>query len=270
MEIRCEQCGHLGAASEVRPMEGGVGLVCAQCGHVNALHLGPTPTLAEAAQPAEPPPDIDVTARMAARLIAKAGTNKAPRVRSEGEKDMVDWVREHALDRLIPPPGEGLRCRKCANIYSPDHTHCGRCGLAVEEGYRHAPGQAPWERPVKGKEAQFEQARLLWESASSAWSEESVEKFVVFVRDADLIDAGIRKLQFRLVDHPDDPIALDALAKLAQGLEARIIVARSQAQASAEQFQVEVVQLRKKLLIVGLVAWVVILLFFSMLFWDKY
>lgn len=270
MEIRCEQCGHLGAASEVRPIEGAVGLVCAHCGHLNTLHLGPKPAVTEANPPAQAPPDADVTARLAARLIAKGGTNRAPRARTEGEKDMVDWVREHALDRLVPPPGEGLRCRKCANIYSPDQAHCGRCGLAIEEGHRHAPGQAPWERPVKGQEEKFEQARLLWESATGAWSEESVEKFIAFARDADLIDAGIRKLQFRLVDHPDDPIALDALSKLARGLEARIIVARGQAQASAEQFQVEVVQLRKKLLIVGLGAWLIILLFFSMLFWDKY
>ncbi|MFU8805890.1 MAG: hypothetical protein ACNA8W_18905 [Bradymonadaceae bacterium] len=266
MEIRCDDCGHLGPAAEIRPMTDAVGLVCGECGHVNTLDLG-----AKGAGPknnAPETPDIDVTARLAARLIARAGTTKA-RVKSVGEKDMVDWVREHAVERLIPPQGDGLRCRKCANIYSADQSHCTRCGLSIDEAERHPPGEAPWERPPSGKEALFDQANLLWDSASQDWSALTVDKFVEFVRESDLIDMGIRKLQFRLVDEPEEPLALAALASLAQGLEARIIIARSQAQASAEQFQDDVVALRKKFLFIGLGAWTVILLSFSFLFWDK-
>jgi hypothetical protein len=274
MEIRCEQCGHLGPAKEVRPLDGGVGLVCGQCDHVNALAMGagavkpsPPETVAEPVRE-NPVPDIDITAKLAARLIAQAGARPA-RVRPEGHKDMVDWVKEHALLRLIPPQGDGLRCRKCANIYSADQTHCTRCGLSINEANRHPPGQAPWEKAPKGREAMVERANLLWASATEDWSKEGVDKFVAFVSESELIDLGIRRLQFRLVDYPEDPIALDALAVLARGLETRIIIARSQAQASAEQYQDEITGLRKKLLYVGAVAWLLILLLFSVLVWDK-
>ncbi len=182
---------------------------------------------------------------------------------------MVRWVREHAVERLVPVAGEGARCRKCAALLADDAVHCIKCGLRLARAQRYAPGKAPWELAPTGQEADLAKSHELWDLLEASWEPAQIAAFVDFVKARDLLNHGIRKFQFRLVDHPGDALALGALASLAEGLQKRMVVATSQAEASAQSDAAEVFRLRKKLLVVSFAFWGSILLLFSALLWSN-
>lgn len=260
MEIRCDKCGHVGPAAEVNASDDGVTLVCENCGRENRL-------------------DVDIHAsdgdEPALDDASGAMTGRGGRARGDEPVDFADadrarrWLREDALEALVPEPGEGPRCRKCAHLLSPKSDHCPRCGLDAREAEQYAPGQAPWETAPEGKaEAQARAARL-WEAFRDEPSDEDLDAFVEFSREEDLLDFAIRKLRFYLVDRPDDEAALERLRDLAGSLQSRLIVAQSRAQASADQFQEDVGRFKRRLIGFTLVFWGVVLLFFIVLFWDS-
>lgn len=253
MEIRCTQCEHLGAASEARPVDAGVGLVCAQCGHVNVVATG------EEKEEDEVGRDGDVG----------AGNNDGDGAGAERSTEDGD-VSEASLEGLIPEPGDGQRCRKCAHLFKGDREHCPQCGLSVAEAQRYPKGEAPWEQGPPGKEEALQTARQLWEAATDDGQSETMEMFVDFVIDEELVDFGIRNVQHFLVDHRGDEEALRALRRLAKSLEVAVQVARSRAAAEADEFHDDVKRVRSGLLVAALVFWTVILLLFSWLFWDKF
>ena len=244
MEIRCTKCGHLGAASAVQPVAGGVGLVCGECGFVNEL--------------------------------AMDAASKGPTRSDREEKERQDRARKRAevveemVERLLPEPGVGPRCRKCAYLFEEESEHCSRCGLSVADGARYEDGEAPWERPPPGKAQAHEQAQNLWASIEERQNSEKIEDFVDFVLEEELVDFGIRKIQHFMVDHQEDDHARQGLERLAVALERTLTVARTQAKASAESFQGEVQRLRSLLMIGALVFSMIILVLLSLTFWDKF
>lgn len=266
MEIRCDNCSHVGPAAEVRPGADGVVLVCENCEHENVLDVGPSADSGASASESPKP---------AATLAQKSVEEPAAPSDSFGNNDQVRlWLREDALKALIPESGVGPRCRKCAQLLPPHADNCKRCGLNRDEAERHAPGQAPWERAPQGKEAEQEQAELLWQSfaedpSSQDPSSQGLDKFVAFVREEGLLDLGIRKLRFYLVDHPDDQAAVEHLRVLAESLQSKLIVAQVQARASADEFQEDVSRFRNRLVMGVLVFWGGIFLLFLMFFWDN-
>ena len=283
MEIRCEKCGHLGPAAEVKPVEGGVGLICGQCGHPNVIAMGsvgPTPEAAtaktseleershgQAPMPIRTKPSPGLEQDVA---VAETWTGRA----LEGSRKVQNKEKEALsalmLERLLPEPGEGLRCPKCVALIAGDDEHCARCGLSLAEGLRYQRGEQPWEKPPVGREALWEQAWLLWESVEERGSSQKLEDFVAFVLDEGLIDFGIRRLQHYLVDHRDDPVARRGLASLSRQMEKTLQVARTQAEAGAESFTGEVKRFRTWLMLGTLLFWVVILLLLSVTFWDRF
>lgn len=233
MEIRCSECGHVGAA-EATTDENGIALICAECGHKNRLDMGkpePAPELSEQ----EPAINYAALAQLPAAAKLK-------------EKEDEEEFRRAALERLIPEPGPGPRCPKCAHVVVAHDVYCSRCGLAIDEAMKHAPGEAPWERPPAGREGAHEQVQLLWSALEDDWTQDNFERFAQFVRDEGLVDFATRKLRFRLVDHPDDELALEFLGEIAESLQSRLAVAKAQAKASAEQFS-EVTQRTKSVLL---------------------
>jgi hypothetical protein len=281
VEIRCDNCSHVGPAAEVRPGQGSVVLVCENCGHENLLSVGEVAGAEAAPTDAgvqgevagdqsgqEPPAEPDDRASSVA-ATATAG-EKAPRSDAFGNKEQVRvWLREDALEALIPESGDGVRCRKCARLLPADAENCARCGLNRREAERYAPGEAPWEQPPADKEAEHEQAMLLWDAFADAPDDEaSLDKFVDFVRDEGLLDTGVRKLRFYLVDHPDDTRAVDHLRDLAESLQSKLIVAQVQAKASANEFQEDVSRFKQRFIISALVFWGLVFLLFLALFWD--
>ncbi len=252
MEIRCSKCGHLGAAAEVRPVDVGVGLVCAECGHVNVV--APTAT--------------------ADRGDGKEG-GRTQGEDCDGRLEAVDEGEfspqlEAALERIIPEPGPGRRCRKCFYLFGDqDLEHCPRCGLSIAEAERYEEGQAPWELPPPGEEDAFEKADQLWKYAETGDPAE-IDRFIDYVLEEELLDLGVRRLQGYLVSHGDDQIARTGLAKLARRLEMAMSVAQTRAQVQADDFNDEVKRYRKNLLVAALVFWTAIFLLFSWLFWDNY
>jgi hypothetical protein len=234
MEIRCSQCEHLGEAAEVRPVEEGVGLVCAGCGHLNLLSIGPAAA-------------------------------EAPEQREKPKKEPAG-VQSLLLARLIPPAGDGPRCRKCAHLVEADDAHCPRCGLSSVEGARLAAGEAPWEQPPPGKEGPFEQARLLWESALERGDASAISTFVDVVLEEGFVDFGIRRLQHFLVENQDHEEALLGLQRLARRLEATLTVAQTRATEEAKGFSEGLERFRARLLLVAVVVWFAILLLLYLVF----
>ena len=248
MEIRCEQCEFLGAAAEVRPTDGGVGLVCAGCGYVNLI-------AADGAQDTQGRDGV-------AKPMGEVGAGDAQEEQKQQRMGAV-------VDRLLPKPGEGRRCPKCLNLVGEEANHCSACGLDLGRAFEFDVGEAPWEQPPSGKEEQAAQARRIWDEAL-AGGERGFEEFAEFCVEEDLIDLGIRWLQGHLVDARDDQAARDALGRLAKSLEASIFMARSRAEAQGEQFQETIKRARSRLLLGALIFWTLILLLFSWLFWDKF
>ena len=239
MEIRCTNCQHLGPAEQVLPTADGVALICANCGHHNALGVS----------------DGD-GASAGARSVA------APPATSKPSNSSSLWLQRDALERLVPEPGSGPRCRKCAHLLADDEQYCSRCGLAREEGERFPPGAAPWERPPVGKEDVHEQATLLWKALRDHPTEENLAKFADFAKNEQLLEYGVRQLRFFMVDHPEVPRARELLEELAASFHARIIVAQAQAQISAEGFGQSAMRYKQVLLWTVFVVWGGIFLFF--------
>lgn len=252
MEIRCDNCSHVGPAAEVRPGADGVVLVCENCQHENVLDMG------EARESGAAAPAVSAPA-------ASRSTSTAP---SESDEVRM-WLREDALQALIPEQGVGPRCRKCAQLLPAEADNCSRCGLNRREAERHEPGMAPWERPPAGKESEQEQAELLWGSFEEDPDTQRLEKFVAFVRDEGLLDLGIRKLRFYLVEHPEDGEAVERLRDLAESLQSRIIVAQAQARASADEFQQDVSRFKNRVVLIALLFWGGVFLLFLTFFWDN-
>lgn len=255
-------------------------LVCENCGHENLLEMGPAGANGEADAPAKAEPeqvdpqqvDPEQVDQGALREAVRAGKGDSFDKRADtfGDKDQVRmWLREDALEALIPASGVGPRCRKCAHLLGPNEEHCSRCGLSRAEAERHAPGEAPWEQPPPGKESEHEQANLLWESFLDEPDATRLEKFVDFVRSEDLLDLGIRRLRFYLVDEPDDELVVELLRDLAESLQSRLIVATVQAKASANEFQEDVSRFKNRMVVAALVFWGGIFLLFLVLFWDN-
>lgn len=283
MEFRCDKCTHVGAAAEVRPSEDGVILVCENCGHENVLETGPSkPEPSESAgreDVAEPDEDAadrgedavaDSEPPAAEKSQTAAPVKKPAPGRGFSDNDEVRmWLREDALAALIPEPGPGPRCPKCAQRVPPDVENCSRCGLSQTEARKYDEGEAPWQKPPQGKEAEYEQALLLWESLEEDWDEQRLENFVDFVREEDLLDVGIRKVRFYLAEHPDDEVAIKYLRDMAESLQSRLIVAQVAAQASADEFQEDVSRFKTRMVWAALLFWGGIFLLFLAFFWDN-
>lgn len=243
MEIRCSECGHLGAAKEVRPVDDGMGLVCAECEHVNiAMADGDEHRTAD-----HDDADLEIEA-------------------DDGEGG-DDSALVESIARLLPQPGEGRRCRKCAHLFERDELeHCPRCGLSVAEGERYAQGEAPWEQPPEGKEQAYEEALQLWQVAMDESTAQTMDDFVDHVIAEGLIDFGMRRVQHHLVECPDDETALEALEQLATGLEMAIEVARTRAETKSEEFNDDVKRVRSGMMVGALIFWIGIFILFSWLF----
>lgn len=251
MEIRCKKCDHLGEAAAVRPVAGGVALTCAHCGHLNRLDVDASPVDAGPA-PAPGP--------------AKSPRSNKPELAEEAPKESRTAA---LLERLVPEPGDGLRCPKCLKLVAADEDNCSRCGLNIDEGARFANGEAPWDRPPRGKEEAFERARVFWDSIEERDDPEMLGSFVELVLEEDLLELGVRRLQRRLMKVPDDEIALEGLQRLAQRMERTIHIARTQAEARAESFTEGVQRFRSRMILWTLAVWAVILVLFSVLFWGN-
>lgn len=222
MEIRCSRCGHLGAAGSIANTAAGVELICAHCGHANTLDVPKAPAkLAE---------------------VARQQTND-------------EWLSLDALQRLVPERGAGPRCQKCAALLDARGGTCARCGLNDEEAQRFAPGEAPWERPPAGKEDVTAQAMLLWGSVEENATDENLQKFHDFVIAEQLLELGIRRLKFFLVDHPGHVLATTHLQEVAQSFQAKAIVARAHAEVRADNIVATTARARQ------IVLWLVFLIF---------
>ena len=239
MEFRCESCGEVGVAAEVRAVSQGVALVCANCAHVNV-----------------------------------AATSKAPNAESEatpetdGSVELDMTTAMPSVEGLIPVPGEGERCQKCAQLLDDEEAHCPQCGLSKEAAEKYAPGEAPWEMAPPGLEAQKEKADRAWRD----WKlgDGAIDEFVDTVLDGGLIDYGLRKIQFYLVEHPQHPDAIKALQRLAEQLEMTIQIAHTQAEAQSEDFNDDIKVFRTRLMVGALIFWTTIFLLFSWLFFDVF
>ncbi len=223
--------------------ESGILFVCANCGHGNPVELGSSAP-AESVRPATKPTSGET----------------APK-----ETKQPDWLDDELRARLVPERGEGLRCPKCLHLLADHEVVCARCGLDTERGRRFAPGAAPWEQPPPGKEPEFEQAELLWSSALENRSDDSLEKFVSFVREEGLTELGVRRLREWLVDHPDDEQAIRWLEEIAASFQARIMVARAQAEVSAEKFS-DSTEKFKRVLLVATAAYLTVILLIAMVY----
>jgi hypothetical protein len=298
VEFRCEQCSHVGEPEKVAPGGGGLVLTCANCGHENALDVGgadkdvgsdgtsgddavevdAADAQVEAVEESEreiiTPDDAETSAE---ELAAAAGVNlETLQVKDDvkrrgfgSNEDVRTYLRTDAMEALVPEPGPGPRCPKCAKRLDPDVDNCTRCGLNQREARSYDDGEAPWERPPRGKEGEYEQATLLWQSLEEDWSEERLSNFVDFIKETELLDLGIRRLRFHLIEHPDDQLAREYLRDLAESLQTRLIIAQVQAQASADEFQDEVSKFKNRMVTAALVFWGGIFLLFLAFFWDN-
>lgn len=270
MEIRCSHCQHVGPAASVRPDGTRLLLSCEACGEANTLELDGAASSAPA-----PEPEASLATPLRGPIVVEEEeeTPKAPEVIApavippSGETNPLLMPR--ALERLVPEYGDGLRCRKCAHLLRADEDHCPRCGLGVEDSFKFAPGQAPWERAPQGSEQAYERAELLWQAATRDWTEENAKKYADFCRDEGFHESAIRNLRFFLIDHPDDPIALEHLQELAVRMQSRLIVARAQAEMSAKQFSTGLQRTRRVLLWAVVLLWSVIFIVFLVRFVDN-
>ncbi len=249
MEIRCSECGFVGKAAEVRPTDGGFGLVCAQCNHVNVASVS------------------DGQGRDGEVAPKQADTGESS---EEGPSPAEEFV-SRSLERLLPEPGEGRRCPKCVHLLDDDSIqHCTRCGLSLAESEKYEEGEAPWEQVGPTQEEVLAEARRLWRAVLDEDRSEQIEDFVDFVIANELIDFGIRRIQHFIVEHGENRHAVEGLRRLAKSLHVAVEVARGRAAKQADAFNEDVKRFRTGLLVGALVFWTVILLLFSWLFWDKF
>jgi hypothetical protein len=251
----------------VQPGEDGVDVVCESCASSSPLE-----TEREARDETESPddsaeiPDIPSKQSIESDLSGDTSTSS-----TRTDHRNVTSIPEDVVDELVPDPEADRRCPKCATpVASPRREHCADCGLNLEEARSYEEGRAPWEQPDPGREEVFEEARRLWERAVEDHTEEAFEAFVDHVRTHTLFGLGIRKLRFHLVDHPDDEMAVDALRSMASGMEAKMVAARTRAEADAEELQEDISRFKRLMAGVVLVLWVVAMVLFADLFlgWD--
>ena len=286
MEIRCSRCGHIGPAAQIRPSGQSLELVCASCGHANVLSLGPASQTSDAALsgPASPQqrPASDLASDLAPDLTADLGQGlrpgqdqaagswakpaPSPRDARAASASAALTLTPAFVERLVPTPGDGLRCPKCAHLVRADDANCARCGLNLAEAARYPQGQAPWDQPPAERASAWERAELLWASAQECWEQEHLDKFMAVIKDEGLHELGVRRLRFALVDRPQDPLALAALHDLATQMQARVLVAREQSALDKQVFEHEVTKLRTLLMVGSLLFWGAILLMFGALF----
>ncbi len=257
MEIRCSECGYVGPAAEVRPTGAGVALICGSCGHANELDVGASLSAGAAVGGNASSDGLDLSV---SQVVARAQAEREPE---------EDWLSSDAMTQLLPEPGDGQRCRKCATLMAPDEAHCSRCGLGYADGARHAPGAAPWELPPMGSEQAHERMLLLWEAAREDWGAELAENFVLFARDEGLHDHAIRLLRFWLVENPGDAIAEGHLLELATQVQSRAVIARAQAQVSAKKFEEGVGKVRWALTAATILFWGAVIALVAGLFTGK-
>ncbi len=244
MEIRCARCGHLGAAAEIIPTGEGVALRCAHCSFDNPLALGFAQRQPQAVAAAASP-------QLAAQLrLGGAQASLAP----------------EALARLIPIAGDGPRCRKCAHLLEVQDESCAKCGLSAAEGARYAPGQAPWEQPAPGQEQTLATLNALWAQALRAWSAPKLEAFTAHALDQNLHDHALRLVRFALITRPEDPLALQALAKLTATMQTRVVAARAQAEVSAANLKEDLQRVRRTLIFGIFIFWAFVLGLFVIMF----
>ena len=268
MEIRCTNCQHIGPAREVRPTNHGVELICANCAHANPLEVGAAPDAPAQQVKANLGAEIDVQVARARASQERARATQAS-ASAQNISPFKDLITPKTLERLVPEPGPGPRCPKCAHLLGEQDLHCERCGLNVMEARRHAPGRAPWELAPRGKEAPFEQANLLWSAATEQWGRERVDNFAAFIISHGLYEHALRLLRFYLVEHPRDALAMEHLQVMATKLQTRAIAARSQAQVSAQEFEQKVTGTRHALIGATLLFWGGIFLLFLFMFMDN-
>lgn len=258
MEIRCSSCGHIGPAAQIVPGPDGVKLICANCGHANLLVVG-------AAAAATPEPKDEV-AQLLTQVPAQPPAPKPTPRPLQQAPNAESLITPAFVERLVPTPGDGLRCPKCAHLVRADEAHCSRCGLNQDDAARFEEGQAPWDLAPRGKEDAWERALLMWRSAIASWEQEQVDKFVTLIKAEGLHELGVRKLRFFLIEHPEDPLALAALQDVAAVMQARLLVARNQANLDKQTFEHDVTRLRGLLMIGSLVFWGLIMVLFLGLF----
>jgi hypothetical protein len=235
-----------------------VALICASCGHANELDVGASLAAGEATGGEQAAPAAGRAGAPGHQLSIDEVVARARAERVEEPEE--DWLSEDAMAQLMPEPGDGPRCRKCAALMAPAQEHCSRCGLGVSDARRFAPGQAPWELAPLGSERAHDQMMLLWEAAREDWGAERAANFAEFARDEGLHDHAIRLLRFWLVEHPGDPIAQEHLRELAVRVQSRAIIARAQAEVSAKKFEEGVGKVRWALTLGNILFWGAVIL----------
>ncbi|MFB6264086.1 MAG: zinc ribbon domain-containing protein [Bradymonadaceae bacterium] len=250
MKFQCSNCGHTGAADDVRSTEEGVEVVCAECGTAEPLETrGDAEN--EGGEGASPPSSVSATGVGPDTEEALEAFGPEP---DDDRSAPLAGVVEEPTENLIPDPGEGPRCPKCAALVSEAAEHCPRCGLDLAEGRSYDDGEAPWEEPPRGKEGERRRALELWEAFEDEPGAERLETFVEFARDEQLVELGVRRLRFYLAENPDDREAADAVASLVEEMNSRVAAAKARAEADAEQFDEDIARIKRAL------AWIVILL----------
>lgn len=265
MEIRCSNCQHVGPAADVVQSPDGILFVCENCGHENPVSLsGKADASAEDSEGEDSGVGAAAGRASAAEASATtsvgggavggvAGDAQQQPGSTSGVKDeakAANWF-DDARARLIPEQGEGTRCPKCLSLIPYDVEMCPRCGLDVERARRFGPGEAPWEKAPAGREAAWEQAQLLWASTVEDPSDENFEKFVTFTKDEQLAELGVRRLREYLAHNPDDERVIPWLEEIAATFQARIMVARAQAEMSAEKFSESTQKVKTVLVVIA-------------------
>ena len=277
MKVECSQCGHLGPAADVRQGDDGVVVVCEECGAANPLDGGAGEgesggTEDEGAEEAADGEQeaIDAAAiagaEAAAALSGGSDEESPPDPSEYGSRDLT-LEKEQALDRLVPDRGPGLRCPKCAKLQRADAENCERCGLHLDEARQYDDGEAPWEQPPSGKDAEFERAQLLWSAYEESGDPDDLADFVGFVSEHMFYEMAIRRLRFYLVDHPEDAAAHEALGELASGVQSQIVAARAQAEADAEELNRDIKQFKRRVAAIIVILGAVTILIVANLVW---
>ncbi len=189
---------------------------------------------------------------------------KINRIEGEGDEAPVQLeAREDQFQNLLPKKAEGPRCPKCLTpIDGEVEDNCRICGLDLSTDYSHLP-YPPWESSPKGKEAEYEQALLLWSALEENPNETGFEKFVKFTNTLNFHDLQIRKLRHFLVHSPDNQHALKYLKKQSDQIQTRLIVAQTQSQGRTQELGSRLQHLRQKILIGVAIALFVLILVFA-------
>ncbi len=218
MKFQCEACGHLGEAAQIKPVAGGVALVCAECGHENSLGAAPAasapPAASEApkapsSEPSAAPPEPVVPSEEAleaeaAKVMMGATAQRSSKPQSGGlipSPPPPDPMRALQKSGLKVDVGQGpVRCPKCG-YRQQRPTSCQKCGLDLS---RPDLGTAPWEKvpPEKADAAQMLDA--AWEAlleGDAILDPKAREGFINKASATGLLDRAARRFRFFAQDH---------------------------------------------------------------------